>query len=295
MIKCLLSALCLSISSFISAYSPENPFPFARFLYNQSYEYVSSLIPPSEVQEIYKGDLDYLKAFPLTLYKIDEVPSQGMFFDDQIDDSIKNYLRNHWVWEPDIKRFIEILVTPGTIAIDIGAHVGTHTVTLSKAVGAKGRVFAFEPNRKIYRELCMNMALNDCYNVTAIRSAIGKKHSVIQVVESHPRNEGGSYVIDHVGGSNTAYMLQLDDFQFTNVSFIKIDVENMEADVIDGALETLKRCRPILLLEIQGNGERPIQLGEDSAKMGQECIQKIKNIGYRLTHIGGADYLAYPN
>jgi len=293
--RSLASALYALLFLSTYAHASDHTPPFAHFLYDRSYAYLSSLGNPHELQQIYEEDTQYLSDFPFSHYKIVDVPDQGLFFDDQINDFIKNTLRNRWVWEPTIKKFIEILVKPGTIALDIGAHIGTHTVTMSKAVGPSGQVFAFEPSRKIYRELCMNMTLNCCYNVTTIRSALGKRQGVIQVVESLPYNEGGSYVIENEGGLNTAYLLRLDDFQFANVSFIKIDVENMEADVLEGALETIQRCHPILLIEIQGNGERPIQLGEDSQKMGQETIHKIKGMGYRLTPIGGADYLAFPN
>lgn len=272
----------------------ENVLPLAFKLYDQGFAHLSPLLEEN-TRNIYLDDKHYIGKFPFTIFPIVNIPEQGKFYVDKINDTIKNWLRNRTAWEINNKFFIENYVTPGSVAIDIGSHIGTHTITMSKSVGPEGKVFAFEPNRKIFRELCLNMALNDCSNVYPIRCAIGKEKDLIQVVCSHLQNEGGSYIIKEQGGSNTSALFRLDDFQLENVSFIKIDVENLEADVIEGAIETLNRCRPVMLIEIQGNGERPVQLQEDTEKMKQDSINKILSIGYRLQLISNVDYLAFPD
>ncbi len=69
----------------------------------------------------------------------------------------------------------------------------------------------------------------------------------------------------------------------------------MEADVLDGAVETILRCRPVMLIEIQGNAERPRDLNEDSEQMAAISKAKIENLGYSLTRLGQSnDYLAIP-
>ena len=257
------------------------------------------LIEPYLEQEdfsIYAEDVKFTQAFPFSSYTLISVPLQGSFYINDIDDSIKNHLRKKLCWEPKNQSIISEYIKPGSIAIDIGAHIGTHTVTMDKCVGENGRVLAFEPNRKIYRELCYNLVANDCKNTYPIRTAVGKTKSIIEVVTSHPRNEGGSYVVNAKGGSETAVLLPLDIFDLNNVSFIKIDVENMEADVLDGARSTILRNKPVMLIEIQGNGERPVQLGEDTKQMGLISIKKIVELGYTIVPIeNSVDCLAFPN
>lgn len=244
---------------------------------------------------IYANDQQFIKKFPFSSYELISVPFQGHFYINDINDTIKNCLRNRMCWEARNQSIISEFVKPGSIALDIGAHIGTHTVTMAKCVGENGIVFAFEPNRTIHRELCYNLVANGCKNTFPIRAAIGKTKSIVDVVISHPHNEGGSYVIDTQGGDNTAVQLPLDRLNLNNISFIKIDVENMEADVLDGARLTILRNKPVMLIEIQGNGERPIQLGENTQEMALISIDKIQKLGYTLIPIeNSVDYLALP-
>src|SRR6185295_9733823 len=54
---------------------------------------------------------------------------------------------------------------PGHTVVEIGANIGSHTVSLSKAVGRAGRVIAIEPQPVIFQTLCANLALNCLLNV----------------------------------------------------------------------------------------------------------------------------------
>lgn len=292
MIKLLLSVV-LTICPFFASAS-QSTAREALSLCEHGYHCLTPLLDDEE-RSIYADDESFINDFPFSTYPIVEVTEQGLFYIDEIDDYIKDYLRANIPWEKNIQKLIQHFVIPGTVAIDIGAHIGIHTVTMSKCVGLFGKVFSFEPSRKIYREQCLNLALNQCGNVYPIRCALGKEKGIIQVVSSHPYNEGGSYVLKEQGGENTAVIIPLDDLQLTNISFMKIDVENMEADVLDGAVATILNNRPVMLIEIQGNLQRPEQLGEDSQLMKQESITKILNLGYRLERIGMTDdYLAFP-
>jgi FkbM family methyltransferase len=254
--------------------------------------YISQLY--DDEKSIYEQDIDFLNAFSFNEYKLVSVPNQGKFFINDIDDTIKNRLRDKKPWEIENQEIIQKYVKEKSIALDIGSHIGTHTVAMSKCVGKKGKVFAFEPNKIIYRELCYNLAANGCNNVYPMRLAVGKNKQPVEVIFSHPNNEGGSYVVEAKDGDNLAFQFPLDAFNFTNISFMKIDVENMEKDVLEGAELTILSSRPVILIEIQGNGERPSQLNEDTVLMALMSIEKIESLGYQLIYLRGADYLALP-
>lgn len=246
-------------------------------------------------KRVYADDAEYINAFPTFSYLITKVPGQGLFYLDQVDDYIKNVLRIHKRWESHLQVLMKKYITSGSCALDIGAHIGIHSIAMSKYVGRYGFVYAFEPNPKIYRELCMNLVLNKCKNVMPLRGALGKEKGIVQVVSSLQENEGGHFVIKSDTGENQALMLPLDAFQLEGISFIKIDVENMETEVLEGGKETLLSNRPILLIEIQGNIQRPLILHEDSQKMKQECLDKLAELNYRVERIGETDdYLAIP-
>ncbi len=287
--------ISLHFSPCLSAAMTENIILRTLTLYDHGFSYLHPFLKEDQMEGVYSADKEFIKSFPFVDYNQIYIQDQGNFFIDSINDTIKNILRSGQPWDLTAKMIIETYAKSGSVAIDIGAHIGTHTVTMSECVGPQGSVFAFEPNRKIFRELCYNLSVNHCLNVHPMHCAIGKEQGLIQVIVSHPHNEGGCYVIRDVGGSNTAPMIRLDDLQLSNISFIKIDVENMEADVIEGAVDTIKRCRPIILVEIQGNGERPLQLGEDSNAMRDVSMKKIQDLGYSLQPVVGVDYLAFPN
>lgn len=262
-------------------------------LCKKSCQWLAPLLQEKELK-IYADDENDLAAFPFGSYSVVEVPVQGSFYVDDIRDYIKDQLRKQIPWETEIQQLIKQFVIPGSIVIDIGAHIGMHTIAISKCVGDAGKVFAFEPYKKLYRELCMNLALNHCENVIPIRCAIGKQKDTIQVVPSNPFNEGGAFIKKGKKGINNAVIMPLDAFRFTNVSLIKIDVENMESDVIDGAFETISKSRPIMLIEIQGNEQRALLLKENSLQMKSEAIAKIEKLDYRLEFISLHDYIAFP-
>jgi FkbM family methyltransferase len=198
---------------------------------------VDSITGPEE-------EVTLLKTFPRALYKIYAINGLGSFYIDSRDDIIKNELRTGRPWESDFINLMKQYVRPGTTAIDIGAHIGTHTLSLSHFVGDKGCVVAFEPQMKLYSELVMNMILNKRDNVIAYRCALGDMFKDIEMNPSVAGNEGGTLIGK---GGDTAKMITLDSLNLDNVSFIKLDVENFEYEVLSGAEQTIRRNHPYMI------------------------------------------------
>jgi FkbM family methyltransferase len=237
-----------------------------------------------------QNEISILENFPKDAYDICKVPKLGSFYIDRIDDCIKGFLRSGKIWEPKLEKLIKKYVVPNSTVIDIGAHIGSHTLTLSKYAGNGGKVYAFEPQIKIFRELVMNIKLNDCHNIIAFRAAVGNGSGVIQMMKAAGGNEGGTGF--GIGG-DFAQILSLDQLALKdNISLIKIDVENSEYQVLLGAKETIAKNRPVIILEIMGNSDC---LPKRSPEMVIKTIQLLKEMGYRVTNISGDDYLAIPN
>lgn len=235
---------------------------------------------------------DYLAEFPEIFYKICEVENLGLFYVDSIPDGIKGHLRQGIYWESGIGELVRKYAKPNTVAIDLGAHIGIHTITMSKKVGNNGLVVAFEPQRKIYRELINNLTLNQCdHNVIALPYAVGEKEKTIEMSPPNLFNEGG---IPVGKGGNKAKMVTLDSLQLENVSFIKMDVESYELKVLKGARSTLLRNKPVIVFEILG-GYDLNNPTKEIKKVSFEILRFLRQLNYRVTRIHGNDFIAIPN
>lgn len=165
-------------------------------------------------------------------------------------DHIQRAVANGNRWEPEVMALCERYVKPGSVAIDIGANMGTFTVRLSQLVGVDGVVIAFEPQRIIYQQLCCNLFLNKRKNVFAYNIALGKERSEVTLTPINYNNGAPGEVRIHGQSGERVMCESLDSFQLNNVSLIKMDVERYEPFVFDGAKETIKRNRPIIVFEL---------------------------------------------
>jgi FkbM family methyltransferase len=246
-----------------------------------------SVIHSGRSAEIYK----YLDSFPTQEYEIHSLSESGHFYLDNPQDYIKNVLRKGIVWEHHLQTLIEIHAWPETVAIDIGAHIGCLTLAMSKRVGKKGKVFAFEPQPKLFRELVMNMSLNGASNIEFFWCAVGKEIGEIELSPLSQENEGSSQLWGGTG--KFVDLIPLDAFHLQNISFVKIDVEGMELQVLEGAQKTLQENRPVLVLEIMGGYEADTAPPLIQSKI-EETKSFLTHLGFKVYRISNNDYLALP-
>lgn len=139
-------------------------------------------------------------------------------------------------------------------ALDIGAHVGAIASYLARKFQ---QVVAFEAVPSTFAFLEMNTG--GLSNVTAINVAVGPEAG--EVYLSHYPHHGQLSHVDGGQGVKSKSRIgpipaqTIDSMELSDVSFIKIDVEGFELPVIEGAVETIKRCRPLMLVEQNGNEE----------------------------------------
>ncbi len=138
------------------------------------------------------------------------------------------------------------------IVFEVGANIGAHTVSLSKLV-KNGFVFAFEPQRMVFQNLCANIALNSLSNVFTFQEAVSDENGKILIPEcdfSKVNNFGGINIEDSKRGT-PVNKIKLDNFvnKIDRLKLLKIDVEGMEIGVIRGAKELIKKFKPIIYVE----------------------------------------------
>ena len=141
------------------------------------------------------------------------------------------------------------LIAKGGVAIDIGANIGLYSYVLSKICDA---VEAFEPVPDNLRVLQAYNARNINVHGAALSSMEGEAVLNIPVC-NNVSIYGHASLSQNFPDQKTIQVSikKLDDYEFANVNFIKIDVEGHELDVIRGAKCTIESWRPVILVEIE--------------------------------------------
>lgn len=177
---------------------------------------------------------------------------------------------------------------PRGMFVDVGSNFGCWSLALAPHCT---RGLAFEPQPAIHKLLLETLALNKV-EVTALRAACGMKleHRLIPRLDlDRPANFGGialdqTYKPQADAPKVTVEVIPLDDCVRNTdmVSFIKIDVEGMESQVLLGAQRTIKRCRPIMFVE------------SDHTDTDKELLrQQLEQLGYILDQ-QGPNFLCIP-
>ena len=163
-------------------------------------------------------------------------------------------------------------ISPGHHVCDLGAHVGAHTLFFSRAVGPEGRVYSFEPQRGLYYLLCGNLALNGIRNVLPQNSAVGEKihYQLVPQLDFSIQDNFAGLSLSKESQGEAVPLIPLDCMEFRDYDLIKIDVEGMEKSVLQGAEQTIRRCKPVLYVENDRDDKSP------------ELIEQLFSLDYRL-------------
>ena len=152
----------------------------------------------------------------------------------------------------------------GVFAIDCGANIGVHSLEWAKLMRGWGEVLAIEAQERVFYALAGNLALQNAFNARALWAAVGNEDGFIEIPEPDycaPSSFGSfelkrragteniGQAIDYDKPSLRVRLMKLDSLQKERVDLIKLDVEGMEMEALAGAAETIKRCKPILIVE----------------------------------------------
>ncbi|MDB5868706.1 MAG: hypothetical protein JWP96_1038 [Polaromonas sp.] len=186
----------------------------------------------------------------------------------------------HGAWEDKEVEFMLSCLKPGDAMIDAGANIGVFSLQAAAVVGSAGKIYAFEPNKPVFEMLSRTFAANGLESRVALfneglgaRESIGSFH-----LNAHATNPGSSYISEGSTGERIK-IRPIDSIDYQQpVSFIKIDVEGFEPNVIQGAKETLHKHRPIILTEFF-----PRSLREIGSVSGADYVRMLEDLGYVMT------------
>ena len=161
--------------------------------------------------------------------------------------------------EPELK-LLPLLVDPNREAIDVGANVGRYAYPLAKIAR---HVHAFEPHPRLARMLAASLPRNCSVRQEAVSDR--PMTTTLRVPSVGGRwNEGLAHLDaqDDVGDVHeiTVHAGTLDTLADRSIGFVKIDVEGHEQAVLRGAVQLLRRNRPVFLVEAENkHGEGGVQ------------------------------------
>lgn len=146
-------------------------------------------------------------------------------------------------WGED-EEFLTSYLRNGDVVIDIGANIGTLSLTAGTAVGSSGKVFSVEAHPAIFKYLEKNIELNGLKNIYLFNIAIGDTNGWLGF--SNKRSDEQNEVTGSQGIQ--VEVKKLDDLfvdKLESVELLKVDVEGYEKFVLQGALEILKKTECI--------------------------------------------------
>lgn len=173
------------------------------------------------------------------------------------------------LWEPTVQIALRDLCKPGDVVFDVGANFAGLTTVMSRLVGPRGVVCAFEASPRIVDKTQRNLVLSGCHNTQLFHQAV--YHTSGETVKIYL----GSHLNDSIyseHGTGSTYEVKtiaLDDFVgYTNLvpNLLKMDIEGAEFDALQGFEKTLKTAKPHLILETQREDTR--------------CLDFLRALGY---------------
>jgi FkbM family methyltransferase len=180
-----------------------------------------------------------------------------------LDEVIGRSLRLYGEWSEHELSCLRPHVRDGTVVIDIGANIGTHTLAFAKWVPGGG-VIAVEPQAEVVSVLQVNCLLNGKSNVEIVNAACGSRRGEALMATLDPSNPGATgftpdtrllarlrYLLrPQARWSRAVPLVRIDDLAENRpVSLMKIDAEGMEFEVLDGARRVIKAHRPAIFCE----------------------------------------------
>ena len=171
--------------------------------------------------------------------------AQMILADDVYEQKTIDFMRSHCA-EGDI--------------IHAGTFFGDFLPALSESCGLDNKIWTFEPNPESYRCASITILLNGLQNIELTNSGLSEKSTTLamQTSDEQGLSLGGSSVLvqkdrSHIqGGIEMVQVIAIDMVVpgDRTISIIQLDVEGHEQEALTGGLNTIRRCLPIIILEV---------------------------------------------
>ena len=186
------------------------------------------------------------------------------------------------VYEPDTITFMRNHCKGGDI-IHAGTFFGDFLHALSSGMSQNAKVWAFEPNVENFRCAQLTLQINNLKNVELRNSGLGDVNEKSQMLVESGSGEslgGGSMILKEkpLDGKTMEISIQrIDDIipEDRKVSIVQLDVEGYEKEALIGGLNTIRRWKPILILEDNNHIIGSDWFNENIQSLGYQVNRKI--------------------
>jgi FkbM family methyltransferase len=185
--------------------------------------------------------------------------------------------------------YINSAIRKGQTVFDIGSHKAAYVYFMLKQAGDNGRIVAFEPQANLYHYIRKIKKLFGWNNVTvehlALSDSTGEATLFIPANKVRKSSSPGATIVkskfNSIQGTTVSVSTEtLDSYCNRNLlrpDFLKIDVEGNELKVFMGGIETLIKCKPNILVEIEAR-----HVGQDTVLETFKFLESLYYKGYLL-------------
>jgi FkbM family methyltransferase len=179
-------------------------------------------------------------------------------------------------------RLYEQILGYGDTYVDVGAHVGFHTLVARSLVGPTGHLIAVDPQPYNCDRILLNAGLNGFVNISIVVAAVGPMDGLVELNNQLPHDKAKLSLSRHWSHENTQQqftvaMCKLDTLTelLHSISLLKVDVEAYEIEVWKGATATLAKTKNLI-----------VELHPESGSIGCSA-NYLKEMGFRLFDVHG--------
>lgn len=201
-------------------------------------------------------------------------------------------------FENSLNQFIRKNLGEGMVALDIGANIGAHTLSMGAGVAPGGQTHAIEATEYAFAKLTRNIELNPdiAAQITAHHcmllspheqsdqdTATNAIHSSWPFQSDQERHSSHQGVFKTIGNARKMSLDELsDELKLARLDLIKLDVDGNEWDVLLGGTATFERFSPLIVMEVAPDYH------EEGHEKGFPNIHRLlSDLGYRFYQING--------
>ena len=213
------------------------------------------------------------------------------------NDVLSNIIREGNIWEEHLIDLGKKFINKNSVVLEGGGNLGTHTLLYSKLAE---KVYVFEPMELTNKLLNNTIKINNLNNVIISDKGLSNKNEYQFWSWACPDNiaasglKGGSlgphskHNVEFKGIDNTkpVELITIDSLNLEKLDFIKLDVEGYEVKAIEGGLNTIKKLKPVIVLEHWNS-----HCGDTSLVNVKNTYKFLLDIGYSVQQISGPDFI----
>jgi len=208
--------------------------------------------------------------------------------------------RSGGTYQRDLTLLLRRRLRPDAVVVDGGAHIGVLTLVMAKLCAA-GRVYAFEPSPETRAHLLANLAANGVHNVTVETAALYDRDGEV-AFDPSATQPGGAHLTatttatatatatGTATGSATVAAIRCDTWAVATglkrLDFLKLDVEGSELTVLAGAEATIRRFRPIAVVECN-----PVALRRFGGRSYRELLDALRSLFPAVGLVGAGGHV----